>query len=229
MILIGNDVVDLDHSDCRQALQRTRFLKRVFSDEELAIIEAFHEPIVMLWKIWACKESAYKALAGRFPSIHFSWKSYAVSNDLKRVQFGEHELSAHVEYEPDGHVYAIAAAIEVNGRAMALQQRDLNIIREHYSAIRIIHQKNEPSEEKDSIKARELALELGKGAFNDIIGSDKTANPEELSFSNAGPRGSGEGPALIRKNGKWRIPVSISHHGRYIAAALGILPGDKFN
>lgn len=59
--MIGNDVVDLHlvlkngHPD----LQRWR--EKVFTDEEIALIEVDSEPQELAWRMWSMKESAYKA------------------------------------------------------------------------------------------------------------------------------------------------------------------------
>jgi phosphopantetheinyl transferase (holo-ACP synthase) len=59
--MIGNDVVDLHlvlkngHPDLH------RWREKVFTDEEIALIEVDSEPQELAWRMWSMKESAYKA------------------------------------------------------------------------------------------------------------------------------------------------------------------------
>ena len=65
---IGNDVVDLEHSSLHGKLESRRFLKRVFTKSEQAIIARAGEPDIELWCLWACKESAFKAFSKILPT-----------------------------------------------------------------------------------------------------------------------------------------------------------------
>ena len=65
---IGNDVVDLEHSSLHGKLESRRFLKRVFTKSEQAIIARAGESDIELWCLWACKESAFKAFSKILPN-----------------------------------------------------------------------------------------------------------------------------------------------------------------
>ena len=65
---IGNDVVDLEHSSLHGKLESRRFLKRVFTKSEQAIIARAGESDIELWCLWACKESAFKAFSKILPT-----------------------------------------------------------------------------------------------------------------------------------------------------------------
>ena len=65
---IGNDVVDLEHSSLHGKLESRRFLKRVFTKSEQAIIARAGESDIELWCLWACKEAAFKAFSKTLPT-----------------------------------------------------------------------------------------------------------------------------------------------------------------
>jgi phosphopantetheinyl transferase (holo-ACP synthase) len=63
MAFIGNDIVDLTDPGNIGKSGDNRFLQRVFTDAERACIAAAAAPDVMLWALWAAKETAYKIAA----------------------------------------------------------------------------------------------------------------------------------------------------------------------
>ena len=60
MAHIGNDIVDLTDPGNIGKSGDDRFLQRVFTSTERACIAAAAAPDVMLWALWAAKETAYK-------------------------------------------------------------------------------------------------------------------------------------------------------------------------
>ena len=63
MLIVGNDVVDLDDPRVHGKASDTRFLERIFTEEERAAIVAASDPDLELWQRWAAKETAYKAVS----------------------------------------------------------------------------------------------------------------------------------------------------------------------
>ena len=63
MLIVGNDVVDLDDPRVQGKASDTRFLERIFTEEERAAIVAASDPDLELWQRWAAKETAYKAVS----------------------------------------------------------------------------------------------------------------------------------------------------------------------
>lgn len=71
--LIGNDVVDLEAPEARRKAADGRFLRRVFTAGERARILAAADPDRMLWTLWAAKEAAFKVarkLCADLPFAH---------------------------------------------------------------------------------------------------------------------------------------------------------------
>jgi len=61
--------VDLTQPDARRKSRNTRFLKRVFTPDELSAIRSSPSPELTLWACWAAKEAAYKAISKTFPNV----------------------------------------------------------------------------------------------------------------------------------------------------------------
>jgi phosphopantetheinyl transferase (holo-ACP synthase) len=61
-MLLGNDIVDLRSRDAAGKFWDDRFLERVCSPEERACVAGSSNPDLVLWALWAGKESAFKVL-----------------------------------------------------------------------------------------------------------------------------------------------------------------------
>ena len=60
---VGVDVVDLHDPRCRGKEDEPRFLARVLSVEERALVTRSPAPATKLWRLWAAKEAAYKVVS----------------------------------------------------------------------------------------------------------------------------------------------------------------------
>ena len=58
--MIGNDIVDLACAHRTSHWQRPRFLDKLFTTGEQALIRAAADPEQLVWLLWSCKESVYK-------------------------------------------------------------------------------------------------------------------------------------------------------------------------
>lgn len=74
---VGIDIVDVERIRNMAENHGERFLKRVFSDEELAYCMRFSDPFPHLAARWAAKEAVAKALGTGF-SQGVTWKSICV-------------------------------------------------------------------------------------------------------------------------------------------------------
>jgi phosphopantetheine--protein transferase-like protein len=78
---VGNDVIDLKEPENRGKSGDHRFLDRVFTAPERAMIAAARPPDTLLWSLWAAKEAAYKAVSGGDPSVCSIPRRYPVLID----------------------------------------------------------------------------------------------------------------------------------------------------
>lgn len=70
---LGNDVVDLSDPRHQGKDRDSRFLKRVFSEEERSAILSSASPDLEVWMHWAAKEAAFKTISksrGSPPTFH---------------------------------------------------------------------------------------------------------------------------------------------------------------
>jgi holo-[acyl-carrier protein] synthase len=76
---VGIDIVDVNRIRKMAEEHGERFLKRVFSDEELAYCFRFSDPFPHLAARWAAKEAVSKALGTGF-TRGVTWKSICIVN-----------------------------------------------------------------------------------------------------------------------------------------------------
>ena len=58
--MIGNDIVDLKLVLLEDKASNLRWLKKVFVEKEIELIQNSESPNITLWRLWSMKESAYK-------------------------------------------------------------------------------------------------------------------------------------------------------------------------
>ncbi|MDA8126520.1 MAG: 4'-phosphopantetheinyl transferase superfamily protein [Deltaproteobacteria bacterium] len=78
MPLLGNDIVDLEMAENRGKCTDSRFLGRVFTAPERALIARAAAPDALLWALWAVKEAAYKAVSRADPAVDSIPRRYPV-------------------------------------------------------------------------------------------------------------------------------------------------------
>ncbi len=212
---VGNDVVDLTVTESKEVLSRKSFLNRVFSPDELDLIRQSHTPVATLWKLWACKESAYKALASSLPGIPFHWSAYRVSRDLQTVRYLDHTLSASV-IEFQDSVVALVSGMYMEGGALFIDDRfNASSLKKHLLKVEMLDTLSEYANSvPESALVRRQLIALG----TELTGIP----PANLSIRESGQRGSGVGPALILPDGSC-VQASLSHHGRFFSSALAYL------
>jgi len=62
-VCVGNDVVDLGNPRTEGRAADERFVRRVFAEQERAVIGGSPEPDLELWCLWAAKEAGFKAIS----------------------------------------------------------------------------------------------------------------------------------------------------------------------
>ncbi len=76
--MIGNDLVDLRAREAAGKSGDARFVKRVFTAREAALIAGSASPDTALWMLWAAKEAAYKVARKLAPDVIFAHSRYEV-------------------------------------------------------------------------------------------------------------------------------------------------------
>ncbi len=211
--VLGNDIVDLDDSDTLDILENRPFLKRVFTDLERDRIAAAPpgEGRRIAWMFWSAKEAAYKALRAVRADLVWSPRAFVVRSYAPRAPgdgvhlVGELASAAgdrlRLDWEcASDRVHAICTGGPDEGGLIVPVEAD-----ELVSAVAA-----RPPEVDDSRAVRDLALRL----YARTVGG-----PPPVIMAIAG-----EIPRFFLEDRELAIPLSLSHHGRFVAAAF-LSPG----
>ena len=113
--MIGNDIVDLQLARTQSNWQRTRFVEKIFTNEEQDYIRQSENSELEVWKLWTIKESAYK-IYNRETGIRgfFPWKLECEIEGFRDNKFvGKVSIDAKVYFTEtiqDGDfIYTVAA------------------------------------------------------------------------------------------------------------------------
>lgn len=222
MPTIGNDIVDLKAPENRGKSRNRRFLERVFTPEEQAIIQGAAEPDAILWAIWAGKEGAYKALSKQNASIPSIPKRYAVTFSEGDSQKGGRREERETDIVLTGLVNTPVGAVSfrtvwTTGYVHCLAARGASLLDS-----RIIVTISEMGGESDP----------SLGLRREIIGrlaSLLNTRPSDIEIRRLRtPQGYGP-PYVLVKGEPAAIDISLSHDGAYGAAAFFCPPAKEID
>jgi phosphopantetheinyl transferase (holo-ACP synthase) len=74
--MVGNDIVDLRVAKKESNWQRPRFLEKLFTLKEQQLIRDAQDSFIMVWRLWAMKEAAYKLYTQINPSRFYNPKGF---------------------------------------------------------------------------------------------------------------------------------------------------------
>jgi hypothetical protein len=192
--MVGNDVVDLADVEAALGACHARFDARVFGERERRLLETADDPRRMRWILWAAKESAYKAARRCDRRVIFSPGRFEV-----RLGAGLHGC---VHY-PGG---SLEVGIELLGDCVhALAAASPHETEMLLRGVALIAS-GDPSEQ-----VRALAIGALAQHFD--------AAPDALSI-----RRVGRIPRLFLHGAVTAYPLSLAHHGRFVAWACALHP-----
>lgn len=194
-VAIGNDIVDLNDSDATGIIDNKRFIARVFTAQEQKLIFGCGEPERILWAIWACKESAYKAMRRINAGTIFCHKNFAVDPDLSMVAYEDYHLDCRVIFYPD-----MILAWAITGGL--LQQTE-----NRFASLEVNSQVG--ASDSGSAAVRKLICSMAAETF--------AVAPAAIHVEKAHSKSA---PVLMYDNRILSEAISLSHHGRYVAASL---------
>lgn len=222
-LLVGNDVVDLGHPRCREMPLDGRFAERVLTSEEHSGIRAAPAPRRALWLTWAAKEAAYKVVSKRRgsppPFVHASFVVLGPPL-VDRIGLGEVVWEGlRIPFRDDApgsadlvHVVAWSAdgppRLDAGVEALPGEAPPLGRLTDRERAA--VHS---PASGWVRLLARERAASL--------LGR---AEPDVQIVCGDGPPGRTV-PELLLDGEPCAWDVSLSHHGRWVAWALGTSDG----
>jgi phosphopantetheinyl transferase len=223
--LVGVDVVDLQDPRCEGKERDARFLRRILADGERELVERADAPAVMLWRLWAAKEAAYKVVSklrgAPPPFVHAAFRvdpgDGAALEPFGSVAWEDVRVAVHWHQLPEriGAVAwsGLAAEEPVEWGWGGQLQLDpaptasLDVLLERMTTRerRPVHSRASAVVRIVARSALALALAVDESRVQ-VVCSD-------------GPKGRTP-PEVLLDDEPAGVDVSLSHHGRWLAWAL---------
>ena len=229
-ILIGNDLVDLEHPRLAERPRTDRFIHRVFTHGERARIHAADDVVRELWTAWAAKEAAYKVVSkerGRRPVFrHAAFETRADGGGRPRGLVSFEGRDYPFEVTTGGgwlHVVAYPSGFRTGARIERGTEKRTDATVESACP---------PGSEcfdaflRDQFSARERASVRGYPSALARLGA-RSAVAQRLGVDEVrvelvcGPSTEGRTPPRVLLDGEpCGVDVSLSHHGLWVAWAF---------
>lgn len=193
LALVGNDVVDLGDPENQESFARPGYVERVCTLAERRVIDASGDPERTFWCLFAGKEAAYKLLVKLGEEPGLAHRKIEVAADLGSATYDERRMVLGVAHG-DAWVHALAS---VGPAAPCFEVVEL------------------APHSRASAASRELACRMAATALG--VASDRLSverRPSPSSYDGFEP------PRLCEDGTPTGLDVSLSHDGRFVAAAL---------
>jgi phosphopantetheinyl transferase (holo-ACP synthase) len=215
LISAGNDIVALKHVDASRTRQQ-KFYSKILSDSEFALYSVDTFPFLhfenFVWLLWSIKESVYKHQKRYDPALVFSPKKIIIKNigspeNRAVTKFGEGEVEGN---SADGTFFytsiACSGAETLYGRSKIHSELIYSFVNseenfEHiWWGVKFIGGSDYETQSK---AVRAFAINKLSAIF--------PAHHLEIGKCTPGY------PPLFKESAEMGIPVSLSHHGNFIA------------
>lgn len=211
MHAVGNDVVDLRADGACGKSRDKRFVRRVLTASEQNRLAESQNPDACLWAMWAAKEAAYKAVSRIFPDISAWPGRYETVFDQPglarqcagRVSTPQGAVRVHLDWD-ENRVHCLGLI----GSAGLWQDMTADVLEPGVD----VHPEIQPSAKQLSAAARTAAaaaIGLHTGLPHALVKIERSRVCQRSA------------PPVVKINGiEEKIPVSLSHHGRFAAFAF---------
>lgn len=190
--LVGNDLVDLEEPHIADHHLRARFLERVYTPDERYRVAASREPKFLVWALFAAKEAAFKVAVKQFGPVPFVYRAFEVDGELGHVGYRGRRWPLRIIGAGTRWVHAVVCTTP------------------RVASCRVGNAGNSPA----GAAARRLLLDLVAAEWG------YQADALQVTRKSAPERWDGlEPPQLFLKGQPTAIDVSLSHDGRFVAAA----------
>ncbi len=211
---IGNDIVDLAEPGVAGKERDRRFMDRVFTPDERARILDAAAPTIALWKTWAAKEAAYKIASKIREKVIFAHQAFEVAVERNEGLVRFEDLLVRVRWEiVRDYVHCVGQSGPAPASAEPSRARQL------LTAIAHSHQPlagNLTTAERASVHSTpsERARLLARRVMEqwDLRGAEVLRMWRAWGWS--APMVAREGRPVDG------FDVSLSHDGRFVAAAV---------
>jgi phosphopantetheinyl transferase (holo-ACP synthase) len=200
---IGNDIVDLGDPETQPDAIHGRWDSRVFTEDEQRAVDGSSSPHRVRWRLWAAKESAYKAASKLHPGVAFHPSRFAVELLDSVTAAVHHEVGRFrvliAETEERVHAVAMPEGGTLSGSMLGMLTRAGESAREGLDGI--------PS------AARRASIEV-RAMARDAIAVALRLDPADIHITTGGGI-----PTVTYRGAPLALDLSLSHHGRFLACA----------
>jgi len=211
LLRVGNDIVDLRSPEATGKGDRRPFVSRVLTKAEEAAFDRRGRRDLLLWLLWAAKETAYKAVNKAETGLSFIPKHFQV--DLAGLPA---DLASLADWRglvrtPGGDVHVKAEGTEDYVHVVGCTDAEaLRRVAACCANPGGSEAKLPPATESQLVRGMAIA------ALAPYLG----VAPEDLEIRRL-PGVKGLGPPLLYHRGKpAAVDLSLSHHGRFVAVAF---------
>ena len=223
MLVVGNDVIDLREAGVAGKSRDRRFVSRVFTEQEQALLASSERPDRDLWILWAAKEAAYKAIAKIHASAIFSWRKFQTTlSEFKN--FSDERFYARIRtvYQADEiKVVVFGDADKIHAIGWGNPSETNSHARVYFKAERW----NEKTHPQHSFTDRERKSirggnsEMVRYSLKQTLAKRVKINPCRLEIIRPPGNPRLKAPSLELDYKPFGIDISLSHHGCWVAWA----------
>ncbi len=223
-VLIGNDVVDLSLPETQDKAHILRFIKRVCTLKEQSLLDEAQAPHRMLWALWSAKETAYKIAKKRRPEIIFSPIRFVVEPVSLFPCNGEAVVMGNVRHrETEIQICWHCTGEYIHcvgiGADKPLEEVLTAVVRE---GNRSLHKEIEekPLSSREALSALSPASQRVRQLAKQLLAVRGLSGVEIVRERNRDRFG----PPRVWHRGRplAGCDLSLSHHGRFVAAAIWV-------
>ncbi len=192
--MTGNDIIDLATAAAESNWKRKGFIEKIFTLQEQRYIREATLPEEMIWKLWSMKESAYKIYTRQFGGRFFAPQKFnctLLTGQTGKVEINNNSFHTNTSAAKN-YMYSIARSDE-SGMDTFINY-----------CFRLPH--------CDHYKQQEIINEKIINVYTSVTAAQK--NDLYVIKDKNGI------PFLYYQNNKLKIPVSITHHGRFAAFTI---------
>jgi len=221
----GIDVVDLGNPRTRGRHLDRRFMTRVFGPAERDLVSAASDPERAVWRHWAAKEAAFKAVGiHRHPEApppfeHAAFEVVDLDETRGTLRWRDRDLDLRVDVDPGGRRVVAVAGLDRLHPDITWTGADLE-----GTSVRLGAHDAEALEAMLGPREREAARGFAHGlvrlAARTEVARRLDLPPERCEIVNA-PGPAGRTPPLVQLDGS-PCPdarISLSHDGPFVAWA----------
>jgi phosphopantetheine--protein transferase-like protein len=236
LILVGNDIVDLSNAPTNKQ-NDIRFMQRVFTQEEQSLINTTLNinPNIMVWLLWAAKESAYKIIAKLFKQPSFIHKKFQIS--IVKNEISSSDITLKAVYDNYTmqlqatisssyiHMLAIYSDLKDNSNLELNLNLDLksNIRKISSNEINLWDTNNQVSNsftQQERLSIKNVFSEVVRLDLKQAIANQFNLELSSLEIIRTNTNNRMNPPFLLINGELSPINLSLSHHGDWVAWAL---------